>query len=110
MEIDFEEVIEFDRISIFEKADMTNLGDGFSNLREFRIKEYQLQVYHHEEWTTFYTGDYIQACKIINLPLVIKGNKIRINILNSEGNPGIYHFTVSLNSTKSNRSISERNN
>jgi len=105
LEIDFQEEIQFDRITLFEKADMTALGDGFSNMRNFKIKEYELKVFSNNKWVTFYKGDYIQACKIINLPLILKGSKIQLNILDSEGNPGICHFAVSLNSTKGKRAI-----
>lgn len=105
LEINFQKEIQFDRITLFEKADMTALGDGFSNMRDFKIKEYELQLFTNNEWVTFHMGDYIQACKIINFPIILKGSKIRLNIIDSEGNPGIYHFAVSLNSTIGKRVI-----
>jgi alpha-L-fucosidase len=105
LEIEFETKVVFDRVSLFEEADMKSLGDGFSSIRVFRIKEYELQSFYKGKWDTFYTGDIVGACKIINLPEEIIAEKIRLKILKSDGTPSISHFAVSENSTKDFRRV-----
>ncbi|QOD60739.1 alpha-L-fucosidase [Polaribacter haliotis] len=106
LEIDFEKEITFDRISLFEKAKMRSLGDGFSSIRDFNVQEYELQTYSNGKWDTFYKGEIIGACKIINLPVEITAEKIRLNILKSKENPSISHISIANNKTKGFRSVS----
>lgn len=87
-----------DRLGI-RGGEKKHLGDSFSSIRVFKIKEYELQNYNNEKWNTFYTGDLIGACKTINLPEKINAIKIRLNILKSDGLSSISHFAVSKNST-----------
>jgi alpha-L-fucosidase len=101
LEITFQNPTTFDRISIFENAILKDLGDKFSVLRVFNIKEFELQSYSDGKWDTFYKGDLIGACKIIHLPTEITVEKIRLKITASNGAPGISHFSVSMQSSKS---------
>ncbi len=95
LEIQFDTTIAFNRISLFEKADMIDLGDKFSILRKFKVAAYELQYFHNEKWDTFYVGDVIGACKIIHLPITIRAEKMKLKIVKSTGNPSIYHIGVS---------------
>lgn len=101
LEITFDNPISFDRISILENATLKDLGDNFSKLRIFTIKEFELQSFHEGVWDTFYKGDFIGACKLIHLPSEIKVEKLRLKILQSDGIPAISHLAVSKQSTKS---------
>ncbi|MDY7395399.1 alpha-L-fucosidase [Aureibaculum sp. 2210JD6-5] len=98
--IDFEEKITFDRISIFENAKMKDLGDFFSKIRIFSVTEYELQNFDKGKWETFYVGDKLGACKIIDLPMQMEAEKIRLKIVNGTDIPSISHFAVSKKSTK----------
>lgn len=105
LEIEFDKKVEFDRISIFENAVMKDLGDNFSKIRTFKIKEFELQYYSNGNWTTFYKEDFIGATKIIKLPNVITAEKIKLKILKSDGAPSISHFAVANSSTRGNRVV-----
>ena len=86
---------------------MKDLGDNFSKIRTFNIEEYELLSFSNGEWDTFYTGDLIGAAKIIKLPTKIAAEKIKLKILKSKGNPSIYHFSVSDESTKGIRIVTK---
>lgn len=101
LEMMFENATTFDRISLFENASMIDLGDNFSKLRLFNIREFELQAYYNGQWDSFYKGDIIGACKIINLPTPLTAQKIRLKILKSNGVPAISHFSVASQATKS---------
>ena len=105
LEITFDSRIAFDRVVLFETANMKDLGDNFSKIRTFKVEEYELQSCINGVWDTFYTGDAIGAAKIINLPNEITADKIRLKILKSNGLPSISHFSVSRNATKGIRKV-----
>lgn len=108
LEIAFDNKVTFDRVVLFENAEMKDLGDNFSKIRSFKVKEYELQSFSNGIWDTFYTGDLIGACKIIRIPSEITAEKIRLKILKSDGAPSISHFSVSKESTKGIRKISAK--
>ena len=105
LEITFDSRIAFDRVVLFETANMKDLGDNFSKIRTFKVEEYELQSCINGVWDTFYSGDAIGAAKIINLPNEITADKIRLKILKSNGLPSISHFSVSRNATKGIRKV-----
>jgi alpha-L-fucosidase len=107
LEITFDNKVAFDRIVLFENAVLKDLGDNFSKIRTFKIKEYELLSFSNGIWDTFYTGDLIGAAKIIKLPNEITAEKIKLRILKSDGNPSICHFSVSKESTRGIRKISK---
>lgn len=91
----FDSSVSFNHITIFENATLKDLGDNFSKLRVFSIKEYELQAFVGKNWDTFYKGDIIGACKIINLPKYIVTDKVRLKITQSNGKPSICHIGIS---------------
>lgn len=101
VEIAFEKPTSFDRISIFENAILKDLGDNFSLLRIFKIQEFELQSFYNGKWDTFFKGNLIGACKIINLPFEINADKLRLKITQSSGIPAISHIAVSKQSSRS---------
>lgn len=105
LEVTFDKKIVFDRICIFENAVLKDLGDNFSKIREFKVKEFELQMYTDGNWETFYSGTQIGSCKIISLPKKIATEKIRLKILTADGNPSISHFSVSDSATRGNRIV-----
>jgi alpha-L-fucosidase len=105
LEITFDKKIAFDRISIFENAVLKDLGDNFSKIRTFKIKEFELQIFTNGNWDVLYAGNQIGSCKIINLPKKITTEKIRLKILQADGNPSIDHFAVSDSATRGYRIV-----
>jgi alpha-L-fucosidase len=110
LEITFDNKATFDRVVLFEEPIMKDLGDLFSKIRIFKIREYELQSFSNGVWDTFYTGDLIGAAKIIKLPTEITAEKIKLKILKSDGNPSISHFSVSKEATKGIRKIKKQSN
>lgn len=107
LEITFDNKATFDRIVLFENAELKDLGDNFSKIRTFKIKEYELLSFSDGIWDTFFTGDLIGSAKIIKLPNEVTAEKIKLRILKSEGNPSICHFAVSAASTRGIRKITK---
>lgn len=91
--IDLQESLTFDRITIFENGTAKTENDGFTTNINYSIKDYSIDIYNGK-WTTIYMGKQIEGCKIIKLPEHITGTKLRLNILRSNGNPGISHIAV----------------
>ena len=107
LEITFENKATFDRVVLFENAVLKDLGDNFSKIRTFKIKEYELLSFSNGIWDTFYTGDLIGAAKIIKLPTEITAEKIKLRILKSDGSPSICHFSVSKESSRGIRKVTK---
>jgi alpha-L-fucosidase len=105
--IDFEKTVTFNRISLFEKYNEKQLGDGFSVLHLFAIQEYSIDIYDGNKWTTIFMGDEIGACKLIHLPTIHKAQKIRIQILKASKPAGLFHFSVANTKTKGIRTITK---
>ena len=105
--IDFNNVIAFNRVSLFEKYDEKQLGDGFSVVHTFAIEEYSIEAYDGSKWTTIFMGDKIGACKIIHLPTLHTAQKIRINILKANKRAGLFHVSVSDSRTIGIRAITK---
>lgn len=103
LEIDFEQDLFFDRVSIMENAKLIDLGDNFSKQRIFTVTEFELESYSQGQWDTFYKGDFIGPCKIILLPTKVIANKLRLKITKSNGIPSISHLSVSQQSSRTNR-------
>jgi alpha-L-fucosidase len=93
--IDFDNPASFNRISLFEKYDEKQLGDGFSVVHTFAIEEYNIEIYEDSKWTTVFMGEKIGACKIIHLPTLHTAKKIRVNILKASKPAGLFHVSVS---------------
>lgn len=89
-----------------EQPEMIDLKDGFSSIRKFHIQQYSIAVFNGE-WQTIYTGERVEACKIINLPEYVNASKIRLNIISSKGIPSISHFSVADRKSKGLRAISK---
>lgn len=105
LEIAFTKSTSFNRVSIMENAKMKDLGDGFSSIRIFNIQEFELQSYANGAWNSFYTGETIGACKIIQLPIYIKCDKIRLVIRKASGPPSICHIAIADNASKGIRTV-----
>ena len=105
LEINFPKPTIFNRISIMENAKMKDLGDGFSSIRIFTIQEFELQSFTNGKWTSFYTGEHIGACKIIQLPINIVSEKVRLLIRKASGPPSISHISIADNTSKGLRMV-----
>jgi len=102
--IDFEKEVDFNRISLFEKYNEKQLGDGFSVQHLFAIEEYSIDIFNGKEWITIFLGTEIGASKIISLPTMHSAQKIRLQILKANKPAGLFHFSVANNKTKGTRS------
>ena len=105
LEIEFDSPTVFDRVGLFEKGDMKSLGDGFSKIRTFKIKAYELHYMYKGVWDVLYIGDSIGACKIINLPEAITAEKIKLKITQADKNLAISHVEVSLKASGVKRTL-----
>jgi alpha-L-fucosidase len=85
----------FNKISIFEYQDTKNLPDGFSQIRNGRIKEYSIDVLQSGEWQTIYLGTGPMGdCKVIRLSRLYKTTKMRLKILKATALPSLYELSV----------------
>lgn len=95
LEIKLDPTKKFNKISIFEYQDTKQLNDGFSNIRTNRIQEYNVQVQRNGLWETVYLGvESMGDCKVIRLPQSYQADKIRFNVLKSNGIPSICEINV----------------
>lgn len=109
LEMTFAEPVSFDHISLFEKAELKDLGDFFSKERTYKVEEYELQIFQDGQWDTFYIGSNIGAAKIILLPVSLSTQKLRLKITRASGVPSICHIAVDELATKGLRKITEFN-
>lgn len=84
----------FKKIVIMEEADIEDLKDGFSKIRNYRINEYSVDILQNGTWKSIYTGNEIGACKIIHLPKAINTSIIRISIKKASAPAKISHVAL----------------
>lgn len=85
----------FNKISIFEYCDVKSSSDGFTNIRVNRIQKYKISILKNGMWQEIYLSDEPMGdCKVIRFPKSYKAEKIRFDVLESVGTPGIYEFNV----------------
>jgi alpha-L-fucosidase len=95
LEISLDPALGFNKISIFEYKDTKEAADGFSQVRQPRILAYNIQVLTGGKWETVYLGDAPMGdCKVIRLPRVYHGSRLKLNVLASSGLPSINEINV----------------
>lgn len=93
--IDLDETKSFNKISIFEYQDENYTQDGFSNIRSNRIQEYNIAIFHQNEWKTIYLdNESMGDCKVIRFPRSYRASKIRLEITKALAPPSIKEFNV----------------
>jgi alpha-L-fucosidase len=85
----------FNRISIMEYPDTTDLGDSFSQRRDFRIQAYTIDVLQNGSWRTIDRGSTIGATKIIRLKQTETADRVRIAITEASKPPSLFHVSIS---------------
>lgn len=85
----------FNRIAIHEYADFKELGDGFSRVRNYRVKAFTIDAFANGEWKTIHTGTGIGAAGIIRFKSQQKAEKLRISVSDSSAPPSFHHISVS---------------
>ncbi|MCH5600942.1 discoidin domain-containing protein [Niabella ginsengisoli] len=100
LEMQLPEHLPFNRLSIFEYSENKALSDGFSTIRTYHIKEYEIEIFNKNKWETIYVGDQVGACKIIQLPEYKTASAIKLKITKAQGKPGICLFAVSNTQSK----------
>ena len=93
----------FDRVAIHEYADMKALGDGFSQERKFRVREFAIDALQDGAWKTIHKGTTIGATKIVRWDTLQKADKLRLRILDASAPASIYQFGVADSGTKTAR-------
>jgi alpha-L-fucosidase len=94
IEISLDKNKPFNCISLFEYAEMKDLGDGFSSIRNFGTSQFSIEIFDGSSWTEIYRGTEIGACLTINLNKKYQAEKLRISILDASSPSGFYHITV----------------
>ena len=85
----------FNRIAIFEYMDTRDSGNGFTNYRTNRIRQYTVDVQQDGEWRTVYYGDAPMGdCKSIRLPQSVTARQVRLRVLEATAPPSVYEFNV----------------
>lgn len=97
------EPFHFDRIAIHEYADRIDLGDNFSQQRNFRVEGFAIDALNAGEWRTIHTGDTIGAAKIIRFPAQIRAEQLRLRILQARAPASIHLISVSDSATRGRR-------
>ena len=95
LEIDLPKDQKFNNLSLFEYADMKDLGDGFSSERYFRNTALTVAAFDGKEWITIYTGTTIGACLSIKLKKPIFAQRLKISMCSTTRPVGLYHVIVS---------------
>lgn len=85
----------FNKISIFEYQDTKNLPDGFSQVRNGRIKEYTIDIFTKGVWQTIFLGtEPMGDCKVIQLPKNYTASKMRFKVVKATAMPSLYELSV----------------
>lgn len=93
--IELDESKPFNKISIFEYQDEDYSRDGFSCYRSNRIQEYNIAIFHQNEWRTIYLdNESMGDCKVIRFPQSYRASKIRLEITKALAPPSIKEFNV----------------
>lgn len=93
--IELDPAAAFNKISIFEYQDTKNLPDGFSQIRNGRIKEYSIDIWQNGQWQTIYFGtEPMGDCKVIRFPKKYTTSKLRLNILKATAPASVYELSV----------------
>lgn len=93
----------FDRISIHEYAEMKDLGDGFSQLRKFRVQEFAIEALDGGKWSTIHSGKDIGAARVLRFDRKIRAERLRLRVLKASAPPSIHLITVADLSTRAPR-------
>lgn len=91
LEIDPGKPVTFDRIVLVEHADMKGLGDGFSSVRNFRVKKFDVEALVDGAWKKLYDGTTIGATLAIRTPRTT-ATKLRINFREATGHPALLNI------------------
>ncbi|WP_291924576.1 alpha-L-fucosidase [Chitinophaga sp.] len=85
----------FNKISIFEYKDAKTLPDGFSQIREPRIREYAVDILTNGVWETiFMEAKPMGDCKVIRLPRSYHASRLRFRVIKATAPPSIYEINV----------------
>lgn len=95
LEISLDPAQAFNKISIFEYKDVKSLKDGFSQVREPRIREYAIDIRRNGAWETIFLGhEPMGDCKVVRLPRRYKTDALRFRVLKASNLPSIYEISV----------------
>lgn len=97
----------FDRIALHEYAEFLDLGDGFSQKRQFRIEAFAVEISSGGHWETIHHGGTLGPVTVLRFPQKLMADKLRLRITQASAPPGIHLITVSDTSKRSARSPSQ---
>lgn len=85
----------FNRIVLHESFTVKDLGDKFSQLREFAIEKFAVEALQAGEWKVIHQGETLGAVKTIRFPSLQTAEQIRVRILAASRPAGLRLVEVS---------------
>lgn len=95
----------FDRLVLHEHCTVKDLGDKFSQLREFAVQRFAVDALQDGTWKTLHEGGQIGAAKTLRFPSLQTADQLRIRILEATRPAGLLHIEVSDLSTRQPRLV-----
>ena len=90
----------FDRIVLHESHTVKELGDNFSQLRQFAVQKCKVEALQNGEWKVIHEGNEIGAVKTIRFPTLQTADQLRVRILEASRPAGLRLIEVSDSSTR----------
>jgi len=91
---DLQKNTSFNKLVLMEAPDNVKSNDGFSTIRNFRVADFDVEVFNDNNWMPIYSGSGIGACKTLRFPEKLYGSKLRVNIKKSKGSPKILNIAL----------------
>jgi len=85
----------FNRIVLHESFSVRELGDNFSQVREFAVRKFAIEALQAGEWKVIHQGAEIGAVKTIRFPSLQTADRLRVRIRESTRPAGMRHIEVS---------------
>jgi alpha-L-fucosidase len=93
----------FNRIVLHESFTVRELGDIFSQEREFAIRRFVIDAWVQGEWQPIHEGTEIGAARTIRFRNLLTTDRLRVRILESLRPAGLRHIEISDHSVRRNR-------
>ena len=90
----------FDRIVLHEFFTVKDLGDKFSQLREFAVQKFAIETRQEGEWKVIHEGETIGAVQTIRFPTLQNAEQLRVRIITASRPAGLRLIEVSNSSAR----------
>jgi alpha-L-fucosidase len=85
----------FDRLVLHEAFTVKDLGDKFSQLREFAVQQFTVEALQGDEWRVIHEGETIGAVRTLRFPALQTADQLRVRILAASRPAGLRLIEVS---------------